>query len=238
MMMKRLLFTLVFSIAGHYLFAQCTPQVFSGPGFLLPDTSQALSPVNPAQLYYQEITTYVPLTAVVNGLQIPIDSAKFEEVQGLPDSLAVWLNIPSNLGWHSGTNGCFVIIGQAPYSAAGNYTPKFSFRIFGLGTSMLMHMEYDMVVLDSAQTSVRSIPSSSASPFVYADGEHLVVRMPFAGRSNLSVTDLQGRLLLNTSMELQKGENRLSSLMSGIKGLVFIRIESAEKRYSQKVFIP
>ncbi len=236
--MKKTALTFFIAIISTLTFAQCIPQSFSGPGFLMPDTSQTLEPVNPLQYYYQEITTYVPVTADINGMQVPIDSAKFESVSGLPPGLSIMLNIPPQRAWHSGTNGCFSIMGESPFSASGFYTASFTFRIFGLGTSALIHLNYRMVVLDSVTAGLNSPVESADDVQVFFSSGEMNIVSKHTTSALVRAYDIQGRLISGQRISLEQGENRVSFDKGRLlRGLVFIIIESPDFIHSQKVFI-
>jgi hypothetical protein len=236
--MRKLLLTFTFLSAIAVVFSQCTPQNFSGPGFLLPDTNQELSLVNPLYYYYQVITTYVPVTASVNGVTIPIDSAKYENVTGLPVGLSIMLNIPPHLSWLSGTNGCFVILGQSPFSAAGTYKPRFSFRIFGLGTSTLLNFEYTMIVVDSLIAKISQAKQADGKVFVFPSDNGLIINSAHPINIKFCIFDLQGKTVYCDFLKLSSGENLVSDFpLRAFRGLLFVRIESEGINYTQKVFI-
>jgi len=231
--MKRTSIFLLLLFTATFGWSQCTPQAFSGPGFLLPDTSETLHPVNPLQYYYNEITTYVPTSTIINGFQIPIDSAGYESISGLPPGMAIAINSP-NFYWPAGTNGCFVLMGQPPFSAAGDYKVKISFKIHGLGNSTILHFEYRLTVVDSTIAGLHSLDSHTENAF-FVGPTHLVLRAAGQEQSEVSLYDIQGRLVFTKNLFVEAGDYPLVSLESLPKGLLMVRYSANGKAFTQKI---
>lgn len=231
--MKRASILLALLLSAAFAWSQCTPQAFSGPGFLLPDTTDALHPVNPLQYYYNEITTYVPTTAIISGFQIPIDSAGYESISGLPQGMTIAVNSPNGY-WPAGTNGCFVLMGQPSFSASGDYKVKVSFKIHGLGNSTILHFEYRLTVVDSTIAGLPAVDSHN-EPSFFTSPTHLVIRTVRPEQSEVSMHDIQGRLVFKKSLFLEAGDNDLVSLESLPKGLLLVRYSAKGKAITQKI---
>jgi hypothetical protein len=234
--MKKLTTTLAIFFIASIAYSQCTPFLFYGPGFLYPDSTQGISAVNPLNYYYQEVTTYVPPQATINGLVVPIDSAKFVAATGLPSGLSVWPNISPDRAWASGTNGCFVIHGQTMFIDSGMYAPTLSFLVFGLGTSTLLHFGYSMEVLGASVAGISSLNNDNKKIFAYYDGGNIVINSEVAETAVIGIYDMQGKLLIEESRSFENGITRI--LSNGLaKQMVFVRIVAESISYTQKVLI-
>ena len=203
----------------------------------MPDTGQWLSPVNPLHYYYQEITTYVPVQATVNGLVVPLDSAKYETVTGLPPGLSVWPNIPPDRGWPSGANGCFVINGQVAFADSGTFNPQITFRVYALGTNTLLHFRYKMLVVDSTLTAITANPSSDKVWAVYGSDNKLYIHGKTDSKCHVYITDMLGRRVFSKSVIISGTQQEIAETNRFSEGLYLINIITADKTFTQKVFL-
>jgi hypothetical protein len=106
--MKKILLTLVLTIATIFASAQCMPDLQFTDAGIYPDSATGLVNAYVGQNYSQNITIITPLdtsVASLGGLTVTIDSINLTSVTGLPPNFAYTCDPPS-CGFPGGTIKC------------------------------------------------------------------------------------------------------------------------------------
>lgn len=225
-------------------FSQCTPFTFPGTGFFYPDTLTGLMDGAATGQYSATIHFKIPLTALIQGQQIPIDSAKIESVSGLPNSLSFAAN-SSNSTYKSGIYGCGEISGTLAANTVGNHPLTFNLKVL-VGSMWLPYTftGFSIEVLDASHVGFFEGGFLENSIATFYNPQQKSVEVQFASENKsqykIQLLNVLGQVVFESNyQECTKYNNFSISNMEYKSGLYIIRVAFENNEVlSQKLILP
>lgn len=225
-------------------FSQCTPFTFPGTGFFYPDTLTGLMDGAATGQYSSTIHFKIPLTALIQSQQIPIDSAKIESVSGLPNSLSFAANSP-NSTYKSGIYGCGEISGTLAANTVGNHPLTFNLKVL-VGSMWLPYTftGFSIEVLDASHVGFFEGGFLENSIATFYNPQQKSVEVQFVSENSsdykIQLINVLGQITYESSYQKCDKYNSFSIANSALKsGLYVVRIEFLNNQViSQKLILP
>jgi len=261
-MMRKILFTFLFSIVTIFVTGQCIPDnSLTVPNFYPPSSSyELITPTDtftvfpdvPQGQYYEEYLGFVVWTdTTVEVPQFPfpvlanIDSVKLASASGFPSGITFTCN-PSSCVFPGGQAACANILGTTS-DPMGIYPIVFDIDVYG--NAFGIYDVFPATITDFALVVGDSVVSVIESNYLYNLSGVSNYPNPFSGYTEIKfnmfekkeitllVFDMIGNKVFEDKINTQLGENKYTYKHVSQKGMYMYQLTDGEKTITKRLIV-
>ena len=183
-----------------------------------PDSATGFAPAYAGTPYVQLVTVVVPPDTNVFPLgSIPFDSIVLVSFTGLPPNFTYgcWnaTTAPNRCSWPGDSFGCLQINGNPTIADTGTYDLMFNGNAYvgGATSPIAFTIDYYKIKINGPQSVNEPVKSaftaSQNEPNPFRGRTRINYSMPSSGEVGLVVYNMLGKVVYNTRLQANKGEN-------------------------------